>query len=154
MHPENGDIEKDASLKDTLHRSPTDDEHTADEHSHSSGSIEEDADEGGRSIVSVATTTPADDEKQDAENGSPVVRRVTTEIGPPVVVPRLKRRGLFGQITLVAEVENAKTYSRRTKWFLTSVVGLAAVAAPMGSAIFLRKCVGIVCHHGQDSNGK
>ncbi|KAM5433182.1 hypothetical protein MferCBS31731_007179 [Microsporum ferrugineum] len=56
---------------------------------------------------------------------------------PPVIVPRSRRRGLFGSLTLLAEVENPKHYSRKAKWFITFVVAVAAGAAPMGSAIFL-----------------
>lgn len=56
----------------------------------------------------------------------------------PVKVPRSQRRGLFGRFTIVAEVEEPKHYSRRTKWYITFVVALAAVAAPMGSAIIFR----------------
>ncbi|BCS24586.1 MFS transporter [Aspergillus puulaauensis] len=55
---------------------------------------------------------------------------------PPKVVPRLKRRGLFGQITLVDEVENPKAYPRNKKWFITFVVAVAGSVAPMGSSIF------------------
>ncbi|GKZ77951.1 hypothetical protein AnigIFM56816_001073 [Aspergillus niger] len=54
----------------------------------------------------------------------------------PIVVPRLKRRGLFGQLSLLAEVENPKVYPRKTKWFITFVVAVAGAAAPMGSSIF------------------
>lgn len=57
----------------------------------------------------------------------------------PIVVPRLKRRGLFGQLSLLAEVENPKVYPRKTKWFITFVVAVAGAAAPMGSSIFFRK---------------
>lgn len=57
----------------------------------------------------------------------------------PVKVPRSKRRGLFGRFSIVAEVEEPKHYSRRIKWYITFVVALAAVAAPMGSAIIFRK---------------
>ncbi|KAK4692634.1 hypothetical protein P7C71_g4613, partial [Lecanoromycetidae sp. Uapishka_2] len=53
----------------------------------------------------------------------------------PVKVPRAQRRGLFGRFALVAEVEEPKHYPRRTKWWITFVIALAAVAAPMGSAI-------------------
>ena len=77
-------------------------------------------------------------EKSDPENAVPPPRR-STELGPAVEVPRLKRRGLFGQLTLVAEVENPKTYRRKTKWFITFVVAMAGSTAPMGSAIFFRK---------------
>ena len=57
----------------------------------------------------------------------------------PVKVPRSKRRGLFGRFTLLAEVEEPKHYSRRIKWWITFIIALAAVAAPMGSAIIFRK---------------
>lgn len=65
------------------------------------------------------------------------VEAVETEVEDPkpVKVPRSQRRGLFGRFTIVAEVEEPKHYSRRTKWYITFVVALAAVAAPMGSAI-------------------
>lgn len=57
---------------------------------------------------------------------------------PPVKVPRSQRRGLFGRFTILAEVEEPKHYSRRKKWFITFVIALAAVAAPLGSAIIFR----------------
>ena len=60
-------------------------------------------------------------------------------IPPPVKVPRAKRRGLFGRFTLLAEVEEPKHYPRPTKWFITFIVGIAAVAAPLGSAIIFRR---------------
>ncbi|KAJ5337825.1 Major facilitator superfamily domain general substrate transporter [Penicillium brevicompactum] len=62
-------------------------------------------------------------------------RRQSTGLGPALKVARLKRRGLFGQITLVAEVENPKTYSRNMKWLITFNVALAGSAAPLGSSI-------------------
>ncbi|EAU36513.1 conserved hypothetical protein [Aspergillus terreus NIH2624] len=61
------------------------------------------------------------------------------EYDPPIMVPRLKRRGLFGQFTLLAEVDNPKAYSRKKKWFITFIVAVAAITAPMGSSIFFRK---------------
>ncbi|KAL4865845.1 hypothetical protein BDV12DRAFT_173783 [Aspergillus spectabilis] len=54
----------------------------------------------------------------------------------PRVVPRLQRRGLLGQITLLEEIENPKTYERKKKWFITFVVAVAGSVAPMGSSIF------------------
>ncbi|OKL63907.1 hypothetical protein UA08_00615 [Talaromyces atroroseus] len=78
-----------------------------------------------------------EDPENNCNNTSPVVRRITTELGPPVTVPRLKRRGLFAQVTLIAEVDNAKTYPRKTRWFLTAVAAVGGVAAPLGSSIFL-----------------
>lgn len=79
-----------------------------------------------------------EDEEKFTEACPPLTRQ-STELGPAVKVPRLKRRGLFGQLTLVAEVEDPKTYPRPMKWFITFVVAVAAVVAPMGSAIFFRK---------------
>ncbi|KAJ5169680.1 Major facilitator superfamily domain general substrate transporter [Penicillium coprophilum] len=75
-------------------------------------------------------------EEHDPEN-PPRLERQLTELGPPIKVARLKRRGLFGQLALVAEIENPKTYPRRMKWFITFVVALAGATAPMGSAVFL-----------------
>ena len=56
-----------------------------------------------------------------------------------VVIPRSERRGLFGTLTLVPEVEDAWTYSNRVKWFLTFIIALAGAAGPTGSAIFYRE---------------
>src|SRR6266536_987633 len=58
---------------------------------------------------------------------------------PLSIVPRSKRRGLFGQLALIPEVDNPYDYKRSTKWLVTLIVALAAAAAPMGSAIFLRE---------------
>ncbi|XXH03400.1 hypothetical protein Hte_009801 [Hypoxylon texense] len=52
------------------------------------------------------------------------------------VVPRLKRRGLFAQLTLVPEVDRPYDYPNKVKWTITAFVAMAACAAPMGSAIF------------------
>ena len=84
------------------------------------------------------TSSNTVDEEHDPEN-PPRLERQLTELGPPVKVARLKRRGLFGQLALVSEVENPKTYTRGMKWFITFVVALAGATAPMGSAIFLRE---------------
>ncbi|PGG96215.1 hypothetical protein AJ80_09859 [Polytolypa hystricis UAMH7299] len=55
---------------------------------------------------------------------------------PPVLVPRNERRGLFGRLTILAEVRQPKHYPRKSKWFITFIIAVAAAAAPMGSAIF------------------
>ena len=77
-------------------------------------------------------------EKGDYSNGQRIYEE-QADPHVPVVVHRLKRRGLFGQLTLVAEVEDPKTFSRRIKWLITFIVGFAAAAAPMGSSIFYRR---------------
>ena len=75
----------------------------------------------------------SDTEQKDAET----VETEMEEPGP-VKVPRSKRRGLFGRFAILAEVEEPKDYSRTTKWYITFVVALAAVAAPLGSTIIFR----------------
>ena len=77
-------------------------------------------------------------ERSDEEKPPPLPRH-STEFGPPIPVLRMKRRGLFGQVALIAEIENPRTYSRRMKWFISFVVALAAIATPLGSSIFFRK---------------
>ena len=73
-----------------------------------------------------------------AELGLPAEK--TESIHPaPIKVLRSKRRGLLGRFSLLAEVEEPKDYRRGTKWFITFVIAMAAVAAPLGSAIILRE---------------
>jgi hypothetical protein len=58
----------------------------------------------------------------------------------PHNVPPAKKRGLFSAIpTLIAEVEDPKTYSTNVRWLLTGAVSFAAWIAPMGGAIFYRR---------------
>jgi hypothetical protein len=58
---------------------------------------------------------------------------------PLSVIPRSKRRGLLARFTIIPEVEQPYEYKRSTKWLITLQIALAAAAAPMGSAILLRK---------------
>ncbi|KAK4191218.1 major facilitator superfamily domain-containing protein [Podospora australis] len=53
------------------------------------------------------------------------------------IVPRAKRRGLFGSAAVIPEIEVPYDYTNKTKWTITAIVALAAAAAPMGSGIFL-----------------
>ena len=66
--------------------------------------------------------------------------RVTSACLNPVIVPRNRRRGLFGRFSLLAEVEDATTYSNKAKWFITFVIAMAGIAAPFASAIIFRMC--------------
>ena len=68
------------------------------------------------------------------------LEKVETDIQhpEPVKVPRSQRRGLFGRLTILAEVEEPKHYSQRAKWYITFVVAMAAIAAPLGSTIIFR----------------
>lgn len=95
--------------------------------------------------LSPPTTSPLDAEKRDEEAVSPSSAEAAQS--RPVIVPRLKRRGLFGQLTLLAEIENPKTYSRKTKWFITFIVAVAGATAPMGSSIFFRKLISLPSHY-------
>lgn len=65
--------------------------------------------------------------------------RSSTRVPTAVAVPRSKRRGLLARFTLIPEVESPYDYKNRTKWFITFQVAIAAAAAPIGSAILLRK---------------
>ena len=67
-------------------------------------------------------------EKSDTETQDP----------EPIKVPRSQRRGLFGRFAILAEVEEPKHYSRKAKWYITFIVALAAMAAPVGSQIIFR----------------
>ena len=82
---------------------------------------------------------PASEHAETQENRDVETARTGITDRAPVKVPHSKRRGLFGRFTIVAEVEEPKDYSRRTKWFITFVISLAAVAAPLGSTIIFRK---------------
>jgi hypothetical protein len=56
------------------------------------------------------------------------------------IVPRSKRRGLLGRLSIIPEVDRPYDYANTTKWLITLIVAIAAAAAPLGSAIFFREC--------------
>jgi hypothetical protein len=58
---------------------------------------------------------------------------------PLSIIPRSERRGLLARFTIIPEVEQPYHYKRSTKWLITLQIAIAAAAAPMGSAILLRK---------------
>ena len=60
-----------------------------------------------------------------------------SQITPAERVPRHKRRGLLGRLSLIPEVVQPYNYARRTKWLITLTVAASAAAAPMGSAIIM-----------------
>ncbi|WEW60428.1 hypothetical protein PRK78_005914 [Emydomyces testavorans] len=94
-------------------------------------------------VSSMRTTCSALEPVQNLE-----LAPVTTgaSVNPPAVpVPTRKRRGLLAQFALVPEVEQPKHYPRQTKWLITFIVGVAAMAAPFGSAIFF-PALGQVAH--------
>ncbi|KAG8529466.1 uncharacterized protein KY384_006103 [Bacidia gigantensis] len=80
--------------------------------------------------------TPVEHTDKAIKDETTELDKTQSEPTPEAVkVPHAERRGLFGRFTLVAEVTEPKHYPRSTKWFLTFVVALAAVAAPLGSTI-------------------
>ncbi|PKS07618.1 hypothetical protein jhhlp_006224 [Lomentospora prolificans] len=72
----------------------------------------------------------------DAPNVRVSTRSSSTHSRPVSIIPRFKRRGLLGSLTIVPEVDRPYDYSRNTKWMLTCVVSLAGAVAPFGSSIF------------------
>lgn len=56
-------------------------------------------------------------------------------------VPVSQRSGWLSRCSLLYEAEEPKGYPRSVKWFITFEIALAAVAAPMGSAIILRMLI-------------
>jgi len=92
------------------------------------------------SIDQYQSTPPSPDPERADER--PDLRR--TESGYSVAlsvvkVPRAQRAGLFGRFTILYEAEEPKDYPRKIKWTITFIIAICAMAAPIGSAILLRK---------------
>lgn len=102
------------------------------------GEIDEDSIHSEHSHTSTGSIEPIPDEKQPAQRSKSKSSSVRSR--PLSIVPRHKRRGLLGKLALIPEVDRPHDYKRSTKWLITLIISLAAAAAPMGSAIFLRKC--------------
>jgi hypothetical protein len=85
---------------------------------------------------SIRSSVSRPEEKQQFDEAS-ICLHNNSQPGP-MVVPRHKRRGLFGRFTVLAEVGEPEDYPRNTKWFITFIVAIAAAAAPLGSNIFFR----------------
>ncbi len=125
---DNRDIEKVEPSSNQDHRSPMG--------SPPSGKVESGA--SGRQVSVPSSGTVSGNEQEATQRPRPP-RSVTSSILPtPVKVRRSARRGLFGRFTILAEVEEPKHYERRTKWFITFMIAIAAAAAPLGSAILFR----------------
>jgi hypothetical protein len=76
---------------------------------------------------------------EDMEPTQPSKSRTSSVRSRPISIKRSKRRGLLARFTIIPEVQNPYDYKRSIKWFITFQVAMAAAAAPMGSAIILRK---------------
>ena len=94
---------------------------------------------------SIGSISPIPDQDEDIqEAGEPPLSKTKSKSSSVrsravTIVPRAKRRGLLARLTVIPEVERPYEYKRSTKWFITFQVAIAAAAAPMGSAILLRK---------------
>ena len=90
------------------------------------------------------TTRPSrslshEDEKLAAPNESVDLEKIQSEPPPPPVKVTLsQRRGLLARLALLAEVTEPKHYARPTKYFITFIIALAGMAAPIGSTVVLR----------------
>ena len=141
--------------QDTARIGPQELEHESPKHKAPPADFEEKSEEGSPGTLKSSIHNGEWQEKQekhDLESGQAVHANPA-----PVKIPRAKRRGLFGSFTIVAEVEEPKNYPRRTKWFITFVIALAAVAAPLGSAIIFRTLKGLpkklsTNHHRNSTN--
>lgn len=76
-------------------------------------------------------------EEPDTKTAPVTLSRTTSVTPDAIIIPRGQRRGLFSHFTLIPEVENPYHYTRKTKWFITFIVAICAMAAPMGSAIVM-----------------
>jgi hypothetical protein len=72
-------------------------------------------------------------------------RSSSVQTRPMSVIPRSERRGLFGRLTVIPEVERPYEYKLKQKWLITLFVALAAAAAPMGSSVFYREFYNLRC---------
>jgi multidrug resistance protein len=98
------------------------------------GSIHESEDDS-ISVHSHASTTPTI--PQSEKTRPTTLARTASVVPEAVIVPRSERRGLLARFALIPEIENSYHYSRKTKWFLTFVIAVCAMAGPMGSAIVM-----------------
>jgi len=89
------------------------------------------ADEASGHAAAITSTTR---ERQAPHRSASVFSRTLTPVA------RNQRRGLFGRLAIIPEVESPYDYKNSTKWVITAIVALAGAAAPIGSSIFYRAC--------------
>ena len=136
------DVHSDSTKKDCHVQSPT----SSDGLSTPSTIHEEkvrDQDEKGVELPPNSPSTIHEEKVQDQDEKDVELAQTTSTAEsvypPPVKVPTAERRGLFARFSIVAEIEEPKHYPRKTKWFITFIIALGAVAAPLGSAIIFRE---------------
>lgn len=148
--PEKGHVRRSSEIERPVSRPSRIDDEKHDEEDNGSMMEEGDEDEEKSSsehdndLVPAATMgEPSGDGIYACEQGcSPCrsrSRASSTRSRALTIVPRAKRRGLFGRFALIPEVERPYDYKNSTKWTITAAISLATAAAPMGSSIFYRK---------------
>lgn len=90
------------------------------------------ADEPGAGLQAVESRLSQ--QAHDRAASSHALSRMTSRT--PTIVPRSKRRGLFGRFAVLPEVERPYEYPNKTKWLITLIVALSAAGGPLGSSIF------------------
>ena len=102
-------------------------------------SIDHDQDQEHGSEVDLEANHTHEQNTRPKENLSRQLSRISSKFSPkyPGKVPRRKRRGLLAHLTIIPEVTDPYQYPRSTKWFITAIIGLAAMASPIGSAIIM-----------------
>ncbi|KAF2871474.1 major facilitator superfamily domain-containing protein [Massariosphaeria phaeospora] len=84
-----------------------------------------------------STVSEQDPEPKGAQQPPATLSRTTSVTPDAIVVDRRDRRGMFARLTIIPEVKNPYHYARKTKWLITVIVAVCAMAAPMGSAIVM-----------------
>ncbi|PVI08709.1 MFS general substrate transporter [Periconia macrospinosa] len=95
-----------------------------------------------------ATTHSGDDHSEHHARQPHALTRTTSVTPEAVIIERRLRRGLLARLTVIPEVANSYHYTRRTKWFITTIVAFCAMAGPMGSAIVMPVLRDIAHHFG------
>ncbi len=70
----------------------------------------------------------------------PVARSRSRASTAPTVVPRSRRRGLFGRFAVLPEVERPLEYTNKIKWLITLIVALAAGRGPRSAPAYSTVC--------------
>jgi multidrug resistance protein len=92
----------------------------------------------GSKAPSTPSSTPAPSMHDEHGPETPQPRTRASSIASTAhPVERTNRRGLFGSLAVIVEISNPYHYPRRTKWMITTLVAIAGMAAPLGSAIVM-----------------
>ena len=100
----------------------------------------EEAEESGLERCPTSPPTYRTSNDEDLERRADLGRAIYTHSDAPSCrkLPLKNRAGLFARLSFLYEAEEPKLYPRSVKWYITFIIALAGLAAPMGSAIILR----------------